>query len=83
MAGTFMKKKKNWEEMEKGITSMRKSDLKPEELLKSSIENLEKKYTMGKSLGQGAFGEVLECWLKGSDGSVKFALKKMKKSDDK
>ena len=69
--------------MEKGITSMRMSSIKPEELLKSSVENLEKKYVMGKSLGKGAFGEVLECWLKGSDGSVKFALKKMKKAEDK
>ena len=69
--------------MEKGIESMRMSSVSPQELIKHSVADLEKKYVMGKSLGAGAFGEVLECWLKGSDGSVKFALKKMKKAEDK
>jgi len=62
---------------------MRETIFKPEELVKSAVENLEKKYVMGKSLGKGAFGEVLECWLKGTDGSIKFALKKMGKAEDK
>jgi len=66
--------------MESGIDAIRMTIMKPEELIKSSVENLEKKYVTGKSLGEGAFGEVLECWLRGTDGSVKFALKKMKKA---
>jgi len=83
LAGSIVKKTKNWHKMENEISSLRLTIFRPEELIKSSIEHLEKKYVMGKSLGQGAFGEVLECWLKGTDGTIKFALKKMGKAEDK
>ena len=46
------------------------------------LGDLNEKYEIGRTLGEGAFGVVSECWLKGSSGKTKYALKKIGRSDN-
>jgi len=45
------------------------------------VSAVKKKYDIGKELGQGAYGLVSECSLKGTSGGEVFAMKSMKKNN--
>jgi len=45
------------------------------------VTAVKKKYDIGKELGQGAYGLVSECSLKGTSGGEVFAMKSMKKNN--
>jgi len=78
---SFLKRQKNWKLAQQyeqaGIIN--KEENKNNQLINYSIEKLEEKYVIGKHLGDGAFGAVSECWLKGTNSGEVFALKKMAK----
>lgn len=52
-----------------------------EKFVKRKMKNFNDKYDRGRLIGKGAFGQVFECWIKGTGGrEEKFALKILKKS---
>jgi len=54
---------------------------KAEKFVKRKMKNFNDKYDRGRLIGKGAFGQVFECWIKGTGGrEEKFALKILKKS---
>ena len=58
-----------------------KNSMRAEQFIKRRFKNFNDKYDRGRLLGRGAFGQVFECWLKGTGGrDEKFALKILKKS---
>lgn len=57
------------------------TSLRSEQFIKKKIKSFNDKYDRGRLIGKGAFGQVFECWLKGTGGREgKFALKILKKS---
>ena len=54
---------------------------KAEKFVKRKMKNFNDQYDRGRLIGKGAFGQVFECWIKGTGGrEEKFALKILKKS---
>lgn len=49
--------------------------------IKRVVKSFNDKYDRGRLIGKGAFGQVFECWIKGTGGrEEKYALKILKKS---
>jgi calcium-dependent protein kinase len=60
---------------------MDEQSLRAEKFIKRKIKSFNDKYDRGRLIGKGAFGQVFECWIKGTGGrEEKFALKILKKS---
>jgi len=60
---------------------MDESSLRAEKFIKRKIKSFNDKYDRGRLIGKGAFGQVFECWIKGTGGrEEKFALKILKKA---